>query len=95
MVWKEKIIKNYPTKDTLTSILLSEHVQNLSKEHGMPVIEILEILEDYYSQNLGNNIESRENYRKIITFLNKIETAKTQLNRYVDVSSVLENLFFE
>ncbi len=89
----EKLVRNYPAKDELSAIILAEHVKNLSKEHDMPLFEILEILEDFYYENLQNNLQNKENYRNLVTFLNKVEVAKTQLNRYVNPDSVLETLF--
>ncbi len=89
----DKIVRNYPAKDELSAIMIAEHVKSLSKEHDMPLIEILEILEDFYYENLQNNLQNKENYRLLVTFLNKIEIAKVQLNRYVNPDSVLETLF--
>jgi len=89
----EKITKNYPAKDELTSILMAEHVKTLSKEHDMSVVEILELLEGFYGENLQNSLQNPTMYREAVIFLNKIEKAKIQLNRYVNPDSVLENLF--
>ena len=90
----EKITKNFPAKDTLTSILMAEHIKNISKEYSLSFLEILEIIEHYYSENLKNNLQKIKNYRVILTFLNKLELAKNQLKSKVNEDSVLENLFF-
>ena len=89
----EKIIKNYPAKDELTALLMAEHVKTLSKEHDMSLLEILELLEGFYGENLQNTLQNSKMYREAVIFLNKIEMAKIQLNRYVNPDSVLENLF--
>ena len=89
----EKIIKNYPAKDDLTAILMAEHVKALSKEHDLSLVEILELLEGFYGENLQNNLQNPKIYREAVIFLNKLEEAKNQLNRYVNPDSVLENLF--
>lgn len=89
----EKIIKNYPAKDDLTAILMAEHVKALSKEHDLSLVEILELLEGFYGENLQNNLQNPKIYREAVIFLNKLEEAKIQLNRYVNPDSVLENLF--
>lgn len=89
----EKIIKNYPANDNLTALMLADHAKNISKEHDISLIEFLNLLETFYGENLQNNLENSKNYRVIVTFLNKIKNAKTQLNRYVNPDSVLENLF--
>lgn len=89
----EKIIKNYPAKDDLTAILMAEHVKALSKEHDLSLGEILELLEGFYGENLQNNLQNPKIYREAVIFLNKLEEAKIQLNRYVNPDSVLENLF--
>ena len=91
----EKFIQNYPPKNNLTALMLSEHIKNLSKEHDMPLVNILEVIENFYGNNLQNNIENCLQRRNIVTFLNKIEIAKTQINRYVNTDSVLENLFLK
>lgn len=90
----EKIIKNYPAKDNLTAIMLSEHVKLISKENDMSISEILELIKAYYSENLQNFTSEPKKYRQLLTFLNKIEIAETQANRYVNQDSLLENLFF-
>jgi len=90
----KKIIENYPAKDNLTSIMMAEHIKNLSKDYDMPVVNILSYLEDFYRDNLKNYLQSAKKYRNILTLLNKLEIAKSQLNQYVNQDSVLENLFF-
>ena len=90
----EKIIKNFPAKDSLTAVMLSDCVKNISKENDLSILDVLEIIEDFYGENLSDNLQSAQNYRAILTFLNKIEIAKMQLGRYVNPDSVLENLFF-
>ena len=90
----EKIIKNFPAKDNLTAIMMAECVKNIAKENSMTEIDVLNLIEDFYGNNLENNLNNTKNYRQILQFLNKIEIAKTQINRHVDVDSALENLFF-
>lgn len=89
----EKFTQNYPPKDNLTALMLTDHIKNLSKENDMPLIDILELIENFYGKSLQNNLENSLQRRNIVTFLNKIETAKNQLNHYVNPDSVLENLF--
>lgn len=91
----EKITNNFPAKENLVSIQMAEHVKSLSKEHGLSILEILELLECFYQQKLQGIILSSKKYRNIVTFLNKLEDAKIQLKRYVNIDSVLENLFFK
>ena len=90
----EKIIKNFPAKDELTSILMAECVKNISKENDISILEVLELIENYYGENLINNLCNTQDYRNILIFLNKLEVAKTQIERYVNPDSALENLFF-
>ena len=90
----EKITKNFPPKEHLTSIMMAECIKNIAKENDISETEILSLLENFYGQNLVNNIENPEKRRKILSFINKIKIAKTQINRHVDTDSVLENLFF-
>lgn len=90
----EKITKNFPPKDPLTSIMLAECVKKIAKDNDMYETEVLELIEDFYGNNLSNNLINCENRRKLLSFLNKIEKAKSQINRHVDADSALENLFF-
>ncbi len=90
----EKITRNFPAKENLTSIMMAEYIKNIAKENDISETEILSLLENFYGQNLANDIENPKKRREILSFLNKIETAKTQINRHVDADSVLENLFF-
>ena len=71
-----------------------EHVKTISKEHDMSILEILELIKAFYSKNLQNYISEPKKYRGTLTFLNKLEIAETQSNRYVNQDSLLENLFF-
>ena len=90
----EKIIKNFPPKDPLTAVMLADCVKNISKENDISLTDVLEIAEEYYGKILSENLTNAQNYRTILTFLNKLEMAKNQLERYVNPDSVLENLFF-
>ena len=90
----EKIIKNYPPKEPLTSVMLAECVKKTAKENEISELEVLEYVEDFYGKNIANNLENAKNYREILSFLNKLEKAKNQINSHVDVDSALENLFF-
>ncbi len=91
----EKITKNYPPKDDLTSLLIVEHIKKISQEFDMPLVKILEELENFYWKNLPNDLKNSRHYRGIVTFLNKLEKAKKQLESYVNTDSVLENLFLK
>ena len=74
---------------------MAEEIKKISKENDISVLDVLELVENFYAENLKNNIENHKNRRTILTFLNKLETAKSQLNRYVNPDAVLENLFFQ
>jgi len=90
----EKIINNYPAKDNLTSIMLAEHIKKISKENGLTILEILDLIKNFYLNNLQNYMENTSDYKQILIFLNKIENSEMQIKRYVDIDSVLENLFY-
>ena len=66
---------------------------DISKENDIQILEVLDLIENYYANNLSQNIQTAQNYRVTLTFLNKLETAKNQIRQHVNVDSVLENLF--
>ncbi|MCR4881600.1 MAG: hypothetical protein K6A44_06590 [bacterium] len=90
----EKITKNFPAKDNLTAVMMADCVKNISKENDISIQEVLELIENYYGENISNNLGNTKNYRTILTFLNKLEIAKSQIERYVNPDSALEILFF-
>ena len=91
----DKITKNFPPKDNLTAIMMAEQVKNISKENDISEFEILTLIEDFYALNLQKTLSDTKKYREILSFLNRIEIAKMQINRHVEMDSVLENLFFQ
>ncbi|MDD3594302.1 MAG: hypothetical protein PHX18_06720 [Candidatus Gastranaerophilales bacterium] len=86
----DEILADFPPKNELEAIYLAEKVMSLSKMHEIPLVRILDMLQRRFVQTLHNDLTYS---RKLTALIQAIETAKLQLNSYVNPDSVLETMF--
>jgi|GEM_PF-1381196 len=87
-----QISEYFPPKDHAQALFVSEKLIEISKQESLNTEDILDSLQEYFKRLLVSNVNNRLISLKFIDYIQKIETAKTELNHYMTPQTVLESL---
>jgi DNA polymerase III delta prime subunit len=76
------------------ALIAAEKFNELSKINGIPIENLLDMLQNHILSLMEHNSCNQQEYMKINKLIKQIEHAKQHLQSYVNPNTALENLFF-